>query len=377
MAVTALTVVPVSHPADRTEFIRFPYSLYGSDDPWVPPLERERRAFLDPRRNPFFEHADAALFLARSGRCTVGRIAAVHNARHNEQHGGDDGFFGLFESVDDPEVACALFEAAGGWLRDRGLRAVLGPVSLSTNHEWGMLVDSFNAAPSVLMPYNHPYYPSLVEACGFVKAKDLWAWDLEWTWLRQDFLRLADDLGRRSRYTIRAIGLRDFDAEVGRIWALYTEIWADNWGFVPITEREFRFLVHAMKPIIRPELILIAEAHGEAVGALVGLPDANPALKAARGRLTRFGVPLGLIRFARALRHVDSARLVLLGVRTADRHGTVVVELGARAIRTARDLGIRHVEFSWILEDNAAANGVARYIGARRSKTYRVYRRGL
>jgi hypothetical protein len=278
--------------------------------------------------------------------------------------------------VDDPTVARALFAAAEGWLCDRGLRTVLGPVNLSTNHECGMLIDSFDAVPSVLMPYNPAYYPPLVEACGFVKAKDLWAWELEGKRLPEEFLAKAEDLGAGSRYTIRTLSMRDFDAEVSRVLSVYHEIWVDNWGYVPATEDEFRFIVRALKPILRPELMLLAEVDGEAVGALIALPDVNAAFKAANGRLAHFGIPLGLFRFAREARRINAARLILLGVRERERDGGVVVQLGARAMRAREDLGIGRVEFSWILEDNHAANGLARYVGGRRSKTYRIYRRG-
>ncbi|GII04039.1 GNAT family N-acetyltransferase [Planobispora takensis] len=369
---TGLSVAPVTRRADMTAFIRFPYLIYRPEDPWIPPLERERRAFLDPRRNPFFDYAEAGLFLARRDGRAVGRIAAVRNPRHNELHGPDEGFFGLFECVDDPVVACALFDTAADWLHERGLRTVLGPVSLSTNHECGLLVDSFDRAPAVLMPYNPAYYPRLVEGCGFVKAKDLWAWELDWDRMPGEFLPLAERLDRDSRYTIRPLLLRDLDTDATRVWAVYNEVWSDNWGFVPATEKEFRHLVRALKPILRPELTLVAEDGGEIVGALIGIPDAGPAFRAARGRLT----PLGLMRFTRAMRRLDAGRLVLLGVRARNRDDKVVFELGVHGMRAARALGIRRVEFSWILEDNAAANGVARYIGARRSKTYRIYRRG-
>ncbi|GAA1721510.1 hypothetical protein GCM10009734_27000 [Nonomuraea bangladeshensis] len=372
MTATAVTVEPVRRRSDLTAFIRFPHLIHRPEDPWIPPLDRERRAFLDPRRNPFFDYAEAALFLARRGGRVAGRIAAVRNPRHNELHGADEGFFGMFECVDDPGVAHALFEAAAGWLAERGLRTMLGPVSLSTNHECGLLVDSFDRAPAVLMPYNPAYYPRLLEACGCVKAKDLWAWELTWDQVPDEFLPLADALAEGSPYTVRPLRLADLDSAASQIWAVFNQVWAGNWGFVPATEKEFRHLVRTLKPILRPELTLIAERDGETVGALIGVPDAGPAFRAARGRLT----PLGLLRFARALRHLDAARLVLLGVRAENRDDRVVLELGARAMRAARELGIRRVEFSWILEDNDAANGVARYIGARRSKTYRIYRRG-
>ena len=55
----------------------------------------------------------------------------------------------------------------------------MGPFSFSTNYECATLVDGFDAAPVLMTTYNPKYYPALIEACGFAKAKDLWAFWLD------------------------------------------------------------------------------------------------------------------------------------------------------------------------------------------------------
>ncbi|MCP2261479.1 hypothetical protein LX15_005205 [Streptoalloteichus tenebrarius] len=374
----AVVVEPVRGRRDLTAFVRFPYRLHRDDVDWVPPWERERRAFLDRRRNPFFDYGDVELYLARRGGEVVGRVAAVDNPRHNDFHGTRHGFFGLFDCVDDVEVAGALFAAAAGWLRRRGLDAVLGPTDFSTNRECGLLVDGFGSPPAILMPHNPPYYPALLEACGFAKAKDLWAWDLDVArGLPERTARVADAVLRRAGVSVRPVDLGDFAGEVERVRELYNASWARNWGFVPMTDREFRCLAAELRRVVRPELALVAEVGGEPVGFGLSLPDMNQALRAVGGRLGRYGSPGAWLRLWRAARRVRRVRILALGVREGYRGRGVDVALTVGMVRAARRLGYTDGEVSWTLEDNRAANRVAEYLGATRSRTYRIYQRPL
>jgi GNAT superfamily N-acetyltransferase len=371
-------VTVVRDSARRREFIRLPYRLYRGDPCWVPPLESERKAFLDPRKNPFFEFGDAELFLAHRGDQAVGRVAAVHNPRHNTHRGGSDGFFGLFECADDPGAAQALFEAVGDWLRGRGLTSSVGPVSFSTNGECGTLVEGFSSSPTVLMPYNPPHHDKLLLSCGFTKAKDLWAW--EWTTqapVDGAVTRLARWAQERGGVRVRPLDLSDFDAEERRLRDIYTHAWERNWGFVPPTEREFRHLTAQLRRIVRPELVLVAEVDGDPAAFCLAVPDANQALKAAGGRLTRYGLPVGLIRATRAARRIDRCRLIALGVKPEYRNRGLDALLYTRLAETGRQLGYKGGELSWVLEDNSAMNQAIARMGAQRSKTYRIYRRPL
>ncbi|MFD7934518.1 MULTISPECIES: GNAT family N-acetyltransferase [unclassified Streptomyces] len=371
-------VTPVHDRARRREFIRLPYQLYRGEPCWVPPLESERRAFLNRHKNPFFDFGDAELFLAHRHGRPVGRIAAVHNPRHNSHHGGTDGFFGLFECADDTAAAQALFEAAGTWLRARGLTSALGPVSFSTNGECGTLVDGFSTAPAVLMPYNPPHHDALLRACGLTKAKDLWAW--EWTTHTPEdaaVTKVAQWAQRRSGVHVRPLDLRDLDAEEQRLRDIYTDAWEHNWGFVPPTEREFHHLTTQLRQIVRPELVLLAEVHGDPAAFCLAVPDANQALKAAGGRLTRYGLPIGLVRAARAARRIDWCRLIALGVKAQYRNQGLDALLYTRLAQAGRQLGYRGGELSWVLEDNTAMNQAIARMGAQRSKTYRIYQRPL
>src|SRR6476469_5193942 len=115
-----VTITPVQSAADKDACVLFPYSLYKDDPNWVPPLQMERKDFLNPKKNPWFEFGTVELFLARRAGQVVGRVAAVNDPRYNEFHGTKLGFFGMFESVDEVAVARALFDAAQGWCKAQG-----------------------------------------------------------------------------------------------------------------------------------------------------------------------------------------------------------------------------------------------------------------
>jgi len=373
-----VTVTPVRSGADKTAFIRMVYPLYQGDSNWVPPLEMERKDFLERKKNPFFDFGDVELFLARRGEQVVGRIAAVKDPHYNEFHGTNEGFFGLFECINDAGVARALFDAASKWLRAQGFGKVLGPMNFSTNHEVGLLVDGFERPPAIMTTYNPPYYATLIEANGFTKAKDLWSFELSSSVQPPEKVaRIAEKIRTREGVTVRSVDLKKFEEEVRLIKGIYNAAWEKNWGFVPMTEREFDHLARDMKQIVRPELLLIAEVKGEPVAFSMTIPDANEALKAANGRLTTFGLPIGLAKLLLASRKIRRLRLITLGIKEGYRRRGLDAILYLDTLRTAHQLGYEGGEISWTLEDNHLVNRAIESMGGKRSKTHRVYERAL
>jgi hypothetical protein len=370
----AVTRVLDGIEADR--FIKFQWQVYrnANDLHWVPPLLMERRDFLDPKKNPFFQHAEVALFVARRGEEIVGRIAAIEDRNFNAFHGRRTAYFGLYESVNDPAVAASLFGAAKDWARWRGLDTLLGPMNLSTNYEVGLLVEGFDSAPYVLMPYNPRYYPQLFEACGLRKAKDLLAWERSAkTPPPERFCRIADKIRQHTGITIRSANLKDFDAEAARIKQVYNAAWEKNWGFVPMTDAEFDKLASDLKQTLVPDLALIAEDHGEPIAFSLTLPDLNQALKHVNGRLTSFGLPIGLGKLLWYTRKIDRLRLMALGIKSGWRRRGIDAILVVETLRRADAKGYAGGEISWTLEDNDLVNRAIEAAGCTRSKTYRVY----
>ena len=370
-----LRVEPVERKKDLREFLRLPWKIYRGDPNWVPPLLREEKARFDPSRNPFFEHAEVALFLAKRDGEPVGRIAAIVNYAHNEFWGDKVGFFGFFEGPQDEEVAGRLFEEAGRWLREKGMEVMRGPMEFSTNETCGMLVEGFGRPPMVMMSYNPPYYPQLLEALGFRKAKDLYAF-----YIRADVpipekvARIARMVQERGGIRVRSLRMKEFWEEVKRVKIIYNSAWSKNWGFVPMTDAEFEHIAKELKQIVEPELVLFAETEdGEPVGYSMAVPDVNQVLRRINGRLD----PLSLAKLLWYSRKINEGRLMTLGVREGFRRRGIEAVFYMRTLEAARKLGYVGGELSWTLEDNHLINRAIETMGAKRYKTYRIYDRGL
>jgi GNAT superfamily N-acetyltransferase len=353
----------------RKEFVRFPWLVYRGDPLWVPPLLMERKAFIDPRKNPFFQHADIALFLARCNGRPAGRIAAIINHNHNRFHQDRVGFFGLFECLDDWDVAKALLDTASAWLRQRGMEVMRGPASFSTNEEIGLLVDGFQESPMIMMPYNPPYYAAFLERYGFRKEKDLCAFIRSAHDMPERLYRLADKIKEKGRFQVRKLRMAELKEEILRFKSVYESAWERNWGFVPMTEAEIDHMAAELKRILDPDLVFFVEIGGKIVGFSLTLPDVNQALKRVNGRL----FPFGFMKLMYHFRRIDQVRVLLLGVAQGYRRMGIDAVLYMETFKEGIKKGYKRGEFSWILEDNDAMIRPLEAIGASRYKTYRVY----
>lgn len=368
-----LEAVDLTGRRGRKRFIEQPFGLYSGDPYWVPPLVVAEMERLHPGKNPFFEHAEVRCWLARREGEAVGRIAAIDDARYQEVHGDDCAFFGFFEAA-DAEVAAALLETAEAWARGRGRSRMRGPVDLSMNDMAGLQVKGFDGPPMIMMPYNPPEYAGWIEARGYAKAKDLWAWYYDIAAGPSERVRrLARRVEKRQQPEVRYIDMKRFDADLDHIREIFTRAWSDNWGFVPPTDAEFEFLADELKRIIVPELTLILELDGRPVAFSVTLPDLNQVFKKIGGRL----LPFGIITLLRWRHHVDGARMLLLGVLPEyRRRGLELLALERPAVE-AQQMGLVRGECSWTLEDNDSINKAIAAVGGEHYRTYRVYERPL
>ena len=358
-------------------FIEVAWEVNARDPNWVPPLRMSLRTLLDRAKHPFHQHAEVAYFLAERDGEAVGRIAGIVNHLHNEFHEERTGFWGLWESVDDAAVAEALFDAAAEWLRGRRMERMLGPTNFSTNDEFvspGVLIDGFDRPPLVMMGHNPPYYQRLVEGAGFHKAKDLLAYRFTDPNPPERVVRGVERLLERSDIHIRPVDLKRFQQEVAIIKDVYNAAWERNWGFVPMTDAEFDHMAKELRPVVDPDLALIAEAGGEPVGFCLALPDLNQALaKLPNGRL----FPFGIFRLLWEKRKIRGMRVITLGMKPGFQHRGLGAALYLRAWQTGAAKGYTYAEASWILEDNQEMRRPMETAGAEAYKTYRIYERPL
>ncbi len=362
---------------DALRFLRVSYGIYRKDPWWVAPLlADQKQVFSD--RNPFFEHAEMELWIARQGGRDVGRLAGIIDRTHNECHHDQAAFFGYFESIQDAQVSQRLFAALFDWARQKQLRRVLGPMNPSANDECGLLIDGFDSSPVFMMTYNPRYYPELIEAQGFKKAKDLLAFFFEVANSPFDRLeRIANMFRiRNPQVEIRPVTRNTLEMELPKIKQVYNEAWDDNWGFVPMTEAEMNFMAERLKPLMVEGLIWVAENLDEPAGFMLAMPDYNQAIKRLKGHLFTPWLFLAL-PYLLGWKVSPMARVLTLGVTKKYRGRGLESAILSESLKYGRRLGFKTCEASWILEDNTGVQRVIEQFGGRVYKTYRLYERAL
>ncbi len=372
-----LTVTEVGGRGGTARFIDAQWSVLAGHEAWVPPLRAVVKDALDAKRNPFYRNAARALFVAERDARTVGRVAAIENRGHNRHHDDRTGFFGFFDSTDDPEVAAALLRRAEAWLREKGLTASRGPVSPSLNHEAGLLVEGFDRAPVIMTPWNPPYYGALLENAGYVKAADLLGYDVPAEGrlaVPPRLRRLAERTRERSGVRFRRLDVDDLEAEARRALTLYCDAWADNWGFVPPDWEEFWHTARDLKQVIARDFSFVAEVDGEMVGVMMVARDINRVLAdIPSGRIWPWNVYKILTRLPR----VRWGRIVLLGLRADHRHRGLFPLFAYEAARRAEEIGFEGAEASWILEDNDALRAPLEAMDLRAYKRWRIFEKDI
>ncbi len=367
-----------SNSRQLTRFIDFPHDLYEGDPHYVPMLFMEQEALLNPKKSPFFEHSDAEYFLAEDEKGkVVGRIAGVLNRNHIQHTGKQEGFFGFFDVIDNEEVARLLLDSAANWLRGHGIVNMVGPANFSTNETVGLLIENFEEKPFIMMTYNAPYYATLLDKLGFKKHVDLLCWELPTVEMKQELLDKAAQIEerlKRNGYTIRGINMKNFQQEIENFLPVYNASWAENTGFVPMTDAEIRQIAKDLKPAVDPDFIHFCEKDGKFVGVALTVPNINEVqhhLK--RGRLLSWG----FLNFILGMKKVKSVRILALGTLKEYRRLGIDVVFYARIIEAARKKGIVRGEASWILEHNDMMNKALAQLGGHVYRKYRLYEKAI
>ena len=377
---SSVSVRPVLSKQDKKLFLDVPFALYDKGSNWVAPLYFERFEHLDPKKNPYFQHAETQLFLAEVNGKPVGRISAQIDRLHLERYHDGTGQFGFLEATNEPEVFAALFNAAEGWLKSRGMKRVRGPFSFSINDETGLLINGFDRPPNMLMGHALPYYAKRVEEAGFSKAKDVIAYYYDDKNTLPKALSKAYERAMKSPHIeVRPLDKKNLARDLDIILSIHSDAWSENWGFIPFTPEELKVLGDNLKILVKKEFIAIASYKGVPAAMAVTLPNINEWIDGLDGKL----LPFGWARIVWNLfgRPPNSVRMPLMGVRK-EFHGTLVgSSLALAVIQTVRRYhigrGTKSGELSWILEDNLPMRHMIETLGASPYKTYRVYEKAL
>jgi hypothetical protein len=377
MASSDIVVTPVQGKAELKAFIQLPKRLYAGQKGYVPHLDLERKDAFTPGKNPLFEHVEVQFFLARR----AGRIAAQVDRAYLERYADGTGHFGCLAAEDDPAIFAALFAAAEGWLKGKGLVRATGPFSLSVNEEVGLLIDGFESRPVLMVPWDPPYAGGRVEACGYRKVKDLFSYDYDVQNAPETIgAKLLARAGMANRVKVRTANMKMFDAEVRTLVGVFNDAWSDNWGFVPFTQAEIDHASKAFGPVIVPELAVFVDVDDETVAFIVALTNLNEAIRDFDGKLGPINLAKLLYRLKIA--GVGSTRVPLMGVKKKFRnHPLMGAGLAMIAIdhlrQNGKRLGKTSAELGWILEDNKATNNIIRSVGGVHYKTHRLYEKVL
>jgi hypothetical protein len=368
---------PFGEETDR--FLDVARRVYRGDPSWVTPLDMDMKGRLSPKKNPFFEHAIGTAFIAVQGGLDVGRCTAQIDHEHQKKFQDGVGFFGFLDTVDDPAVVKALLDAACAWLAKHGMKKVRGPVSLSINEEWGLLIEGFDTPPSIMMPYHKPYQGALVEAAGFAKEKDLYAWRYEVGDVPERARNAHASVVAMPEVKIRSVDLGRVLPEVRTIMSIFNEAWENNWAHVSVTEAELHKTAADLKLILNPDLAFVVEIDGEPAAISIALPNLNEIIGDLDGKLFPFGMAKLLWRLK--VKRPRSARLILLGIRKKFRnqkkYGRLSTAMYVEMNDRGRKAGMTWGELSWTLEDNAPVNLGIKRMGGRLCKTYRLYAKDL
>lgn len=355
-------------------FVDYPYDLFRGHPHWAGELKKDVRHLLG-LGHPFWRHGERQLFMAYRDGAPAGRAAAIVNHLHNSVHNEKCGFFGFFDCAEDPEAASALLSAASTWLRKRGMDKVRGPVNPSMNETCGLLIEGFDSPPMIMMPYNPPYYGALLEAAGFAKVKDLFAFQcFTKDGFPERMEKIIQRMTRSGKITLELVDIKRMDEALADLKDIYNSAWEQNWGFVPMTNGEIDEMAKGLKPLLKPEYLYFARAEGKPAGFVLLLPDFNIALKPVNGALN----PLNILPFlCRMYSAIPRGRLLALGVKKEFRNRGIELLLIKQAFASAAKMGWEYGDLSWTLEDNSQINNAITAVGGKVYKKYRLYEKKL
>lgn len=372
-----IEVIAVQSGRDKRRFLELPWKLYKDDPHWIPPLRMDQKELVNYKHCPFYEHNEVQTFLAVRKGEPVGRIAAILNRGHIDRYNEPLGFWGFFESIDDQEVADALFGAAAHWFaEEHDIHWMRGPANPSLNHTVGLLIDGFDSSPFFMMTYNPPYYERLVEEAGFSKVQDLYAFWGHINMLpkvREKLLPICEKIEEHTGARVRPLDKKHFKQDVEKFLSIYNKSLTNTWGFVPMSEAELKAMAAGLRFLIVPELALAVEVDGEVVGASFGLPDYNPRIKKIDGKL----FPFGWYHLLRKKSELKKIRVISTNVLPEYQMMGLGLVLLNGLVPKAMDWGIQECEFSWVLESNQFSRGSLEKGGAKLAKTYRIYDRKM
>ena len=370
-----MKITRVITKSDLIRFTKLPYQLYKNDPVWIPPLLDEQKSQFNAKRNPSLNHCKYALFLLEDEGRPIGRVAAFMDLNALDTWKEPIGLFGYYECIENDIASQMLMDAASGWLRDNNMKVMRGPWSF-VSQEWGLVVEGFTPSPTVMAPYNPPYYADHMTRYNLQKIKDLLIYYIsgaEGYKIPDRIMTQTNNVAKRYGVKVRMVDMKHYDEDVKKVIDLSNKSLSGNWGFTSVTKAEAEAIAHDLKPIIQPKGVLFAEdANGNTIGFAIALPNANILLKGLNGSL----FPFVWLKLLRGLPKLTSYRLFALGV-VPEYHGKGIDSLIYRALCESLYTKDIWMEINYVLEDNAPMNNAIRKLNAKPLRRYRIYQKEI
>ncbi|MBX3630646.1 MAG: hypothetical protein KF908_12225 [Nitrosomonas sp.] len=378
-----LRIVQATSPTDMIAFMELPYRLYRGEPTWRPPLRMLQKEQFNPKKNMGLARLDVAYWLAKDGDKVIGRIASFVNHVHLEVHKDGSGHFGFLDTdAAYPDAQPMLLKQAEDWLRGKGMTAIGGPYNFSVNEECGMLVDGFDTPQMMMMPHGAARYPASMEAAGYAKAMDTYAFlgNTKDGYPRPPIVeKMQAYIDKSSSLSIRPMRKDAFEEEITLAMDIFNDAWSNNWNYIPYSDAQVQHMAREMRLLIDPAGFWFGEVDGVAKGFVLMLPNLNEAVRDLDGRLFPFNWARLLWRLK--VSGVKSARIPLMGIRQdiqKKRSGSaLMLSMFEACYGAMRPRGIHDVEMSWILEPNVDVQNMIRLSTASIYKTYRLYTKPL
>lgn len=376
MPVEIREVAPVK--SELRKFVKFGVNHYKGNSCYVPPLIFDEVETLIPEKNPAFDFCEAQSFMAYRDGKPVGRITAIINRKVNERSGRKEARFGYFETIDDAEVADALFAAAEGWARSHGMNEMVGPMGFTDMDHEGMLVEGFDELGTMATIYNYPYYPEHMERMGYVKDTD---W-VEYCITVPDAIpekhqRIADIVAKKyGLRTIRYKSRKKLAADYGvELFKLINEAYDDLYGYSPLTDRQIQYYIDKYLSVLRLDCVsLVVDSNDALVAMGISIPSFSKALRRSSGKL----FPLGWYHILKAIYgRNDVVDLMLIAVRKDYLSKGVNALLFADLIPAYRKNGYKYAESNLELEGNENVQKQWQYFERRPHRRRRSYRKQI
>lgn len=369
--IKSYSVVKIKSKKQISGFINLPWKIYKNYPHWIPPLKIEIKNKLNRDKHPFYRYGKVELFgVYNNNSELLCRCAAIVNPRHNKIYSENTGFFGLFECINDIEVAQLLMKEVKNYLAGFDCKKIIGPMNFTSNDEVGFLVNGFDDPPMIMSNYCPDYYNDLMISCKFRKEIDLLSYSAKSDHpFPEKYDRLLNRVISNNNVKLYPLDKKKITTQSEEICQLYNSSFKDNNGFVPPTQEEMKEFTNTFVTFADPKLIWIAKVDDNPVGCLLALPNINEILGDVNGKL----FPIGILKIHLNRKKIRSIRVLVLCVDPKYRGRGIESLLISKCRQRIIEAPYPTSEFSMVLENNYQMRRILERIGFKLCKRYRIY----